>query len=114
MEKTIEKEARYLKKKRQLLFIIALVAFIVLLHATPGLALRTHVFMLGYPKAAFTSGIVDDDYHNRVDKDFFSSINARAYTLTEPPVEKATQGELRNFLVRKIGFFYIAEYYGET
>ncbi|MCM3761757.1 hypothetical protein M3212_13345 [Alkalihalobacillus oceani] len=60
-----------MKKKKPLFFIIVLVALIVLLHATPGLALRTHVFMLGYPKAALASGIVDDDYHNRVDHDFF-------------------------------------------
>ncbi|WP_408009845.1 hypothetical protein ACJROX_05990 [Pseudalkalibacillus sp. A8] len=52
-------------------------------------------------------------YHNKVDKEMFAELNAKAYTLTTPPIEKATQGELRNYLVRKIGFLYFAEFYGE-
>ena len=94
--------------------IAVLLLVVTILHSTPHLALRTHVFFLGYPKSAVMSGIVDDDYHNRIDKDKFAELNAKAYTLTEPPVEKATQGELRNFLVRKIGIWHIAAYYGET
>jgi len=41
-------------------------------------------------------------------------LQAKAYPLTKPPTEKATEGELRNFLVKKIGFLHFAEYYGET
>lgn len=78
---------------------------LILLHSTPKMALRTH--------AAIGSGIIEDDFHNEVDRDRFAELNAKAYTLTEPPVEKATQGKLRNYLVRKYGFFYFAEYYGE-
>lgn len=68
---------------------------------------------MGYPKAALTSAIIDDEYHNEVDKDKFVELNAKAYTLTKPPMEKATQGELRNYLVRKFGILYLADYYGE-
>ncbi|QOK26877.1 hypothetical protein IIE26_25495 [Cytobacillus oceanisediminis] len=68
---------------------------------------------MGYPKAALTSVIIDDEFHNEVDKDRFAELNAKAYTLTKPPIEKATQGELRNYLVRKFGFLHFAEYYGE-
>jgi hypothetical protein len=100
--------------KKEVIFIIALGTFLLLLHSTPSMALRTQVFIMGYPKAALTSGIVDDEYHNKVDKDKFAELNAKAYTLTKPPTEKATQGELSNFLVRKIGLFYVAEYYGDT
>ena len=97
-------------------WIITLVVFTVvflLLHSTPNMALRTHVFSMGYPKAAVTTGIIDDDFHNEVDKDRFAEVNAKAYTLTKPPVEKATQGQLRNFLVKKVGFLYFAEFLGE-
>ncbi|KOS64161.1 hypothetical protein AN161_03925 [Lysinibacillus sp. FJAT-14222] len=62
---------------------------------------------MGYPKAAISSGIIED-------KDKFAELNAKAYTLTNPPIEKATQGELRNFLVRKFGFLHFAEYLGDT
>jgi hypothetical protein len=49
-----------------------------------------------------------------VDKEKFAEINAKAYTLTKPPIEKVTQGKLRNYLVRNIGIWYFAEYYGEA
>jgi hypothetical protein len=78
------------------------------------MALRTHVFFMSYPKEAMTSGIIDDQFHNKIDQEKFAELNAKAYTLTKPPIEKATQGELRNFLVRKIGFLYFAEFYGEA
>lgn len=100
--------------KKPIIFIVSFLVVLYILHSTPNMALRTQVFISGYPKAAITSDIIDDDYHNKVDKDKFAGLNAKAYTLTEPPIEKATQGELRNYLVRKFGFFYIAEYYGEV
>ncbi|MBY6036919.1 hypothetical protein KUV80_09650 [Fictibacillus nanhaiensis] len=93
---------------------IAFVFVLILLHSTPSMALRTHVFFMGYPKAAITSGIIEDDFHNKVDREKFSELNAKAYTLTKPPIEKATSGVLRNYLVRKIGFLHFAEFLGEA
>ncbi|MBB2480467.1 hypothetical protein H5P36_09690 [Bacillus sp. APMAM] len=85
----------------------------LVLHSTPKLALRTCVFFMGYPKTAFISNIAEDGYHNKLDKKKFARLNAKAYTLTKPPFEKATESELRNYLVRKKGFLYFAKYYGE-
>jgi hypothetical protein len=102
------------RNKKKWLIIIPLVIVFIAFHSTPNIALRTHVFFMGYPKSAITSGIIEDDYHNKVDKKKFTKINAKAYTLTSPPIEKATQGELRNYLVRKIGICYFAEFYGEV
>lgn len=98
---------------KKLIILAVLGVLFILLHSTPVMALRTHVFLSGYPAEAIGSGIIKDDFHNEVDQDKFAELNAKAYTLTEPPVEKATQGELRNYLVRKYGFLYFAEYYGE-
>lgn len=100
--------------KKEVIFLVTLLTIFLLLHSTPGMALRTHVIILGYPKVALTSAIIDDEYHNEINKVEFAELNAKAYTLTKPPIEKVTQGELRNFLVRKIGFFYLADYYGDT
>ncbi|MFE3572932.1 hypothetical protein [Lysinibacillus sp. NPDC059133] len=100
--------------KKKVIIIVSFLVVIILLHSSPSIALRTHVFFLGYPKAAISSGIIEDKEHNEVDKDKFAELNAKAYTLTNPPIEKATQGELRNFLVRKFGFLHFAEYYGDT
>ena len=99
--------------KKWIITLVVLTVVFLLLHSTPNIALRTHVFSMGYPKVAVTTGIIDDEFHNEVDKDRFAELNAKAYTLTKPPVEKATQGELRNFLVKKVGFLYFAEFLGE-
>ena len=95
-------------------FLIGIVSVFIVLHLSPILALRTHLFLTGYPKAALTSGIIEDEYHNQVDKEKFESLSAKAYTLKVPPIEKETDGELRNFLVKKVGFLYFAEYYGDS
>ncbi|WP_226666272.1 hypothetical protein [Metabacillus litoralis] len=100
--------------KKEVIILVALATMFFILHSTPSMALRTQVLFMGYPKAALTSEIIDDKYHNEVDRNKFAKLNAKAYTLIKPPIEKATQGELRNFLVKKFGFFYLAEYYGET
>lgn len=100
--------------KKEVIFLVAIAAIFIILHSTPSMALRTQVLFMGYPKSALTTKIVDDKYHNEMDHIKFAELNAKAYTLTKPPIEKATQGELRNFLVRKYGFIYLAEYYGET
>lgn len=101
-------------KKKSVFIIAAIVVVLLLLHSTPHLALRTHLVINGYPIIAVTTKIMDDEYHNSIDKEKFRELNAKAYTLSKPPIEKATDGELRNFLVRKVGFIHFVEYYGET
>ncbi|MGB8002581.1 MAG: hypothetical protein WCF60_21115 [Anaerobacillus sp.] len=93
--------------------LVAIGILFLALHITPKVALRTHLFFMGYPKAAITTEIVDDEFHNREEKEAFEKTNTKAYTLTEPPTEKATQGELRNFRVTKDGYLYFADYLGE-
>lgn len=100
--------------KKKVIIIVSLLVVFILLHSTPSMALRTHIFLMGYPKVAISSEIIEDKEHNAVDQDKFAALNAKAYTLTNPPIEKATHGELRNFLVRKFGFLHFAEYYGDT
>ncbi|MBU5307025.1 hypothetical protein KQI18_04410 [Clostridioides mangenotii] len=60
-----------------------------------------------------TTNVIDDEHHNKIDKELLKKENAKCYTLTNPPIEEATQGELRNYKVAKKGFLYFAEYYGE-
>ena len=103
-----------MKKQRLWLPLIALLIVIYILHSTPHMSLRTYVFFSGYPIQAFSSGIIDDTYHNEVDKDVYEKMNATAYTLTNPPVEKQTQGVLSNYLVRKYGIIYITDYLGDA
>ncbi|PKR76769.1 hypothetical protein CEY16_13190 [Halalkalibacillus sediminis] len=100
------------KKLILIIFLSILIVGFVVLHSTPHLALRTHVFFTGHPIKAFTTEIVDDESRNEIDKEKFDRLNAKAYSLTKPPIEKATDGELKNYLVRKRGWLYFARYYG--
>ncbi|MBU5427657.1 hypothetical protein KQI41_14805 [Tissierella pigra] len=104
-----------MKKKKVLTITIicGIIALYIVFHIIPTLALRTHLFMSGHPIIAFTTEIVDDEFHNKTDKQILESQNARCYTLTKPVFDKETKGQLRNYKVTKKGFIYFAEYYGE-
>jgi len=62
--------------------------------STPTVALSTHLFMKGNPIIAFTTGIIDDDLHNNMDKQILERQNAKRYSITKPPIYKPTQGKL--------------------
>ncbi|MBP0726475.1 hypothetical protein J5Y03_15040 [Bacillus sp. RG28] len=95
------------------LVLIPLLLFI-LLHLSPSIALRTHVFMDGHPIVALTTKIVDDQEHNQMDKEFLRNEHAKCYSLTKPPKDDLTDSFLQNYIVRKKGFIYIANYYGNA
>lgn len=93
-----------------------LIGFIIiygLLHITPHMAIRTHLVTMGYPNIAFTTGIVDDEFHNEVDKLALHKDKAKCYTITKPAYEKATDGYLKNFKVKRAGLLHFASYYGD-
>jgi len=69
--------------------IIPAILFIVL-HSSPKLALRTHVFFNGHPILAFQTEIIDDQAHNRMDKEYLKKEHAKCYSLTKAPKERVT------------------------
>lgn len=93
--------------------VVSIIAMFIILHTTPTLALKTHVFFMGYIVESITTEIVDDGFHNEFDKEALESQNAKCYRLTKPPVDKETEAKLRNYKVTKKGPLYFAEYYGE-
>ncbi|NRD81022.1 hypothetical protein HPT25_27260 [Bacillus sp. BRMEA1] len=91
--------------------LVFIVNLFILLHLTPNLALRTYVFFNTlHPISAVTTGIIDDKWHNNEDKIEFKKEHAKAYTLTKPP--KSQNVEMRNYIVKKVGFLYFADYLG--
>ncbi|WP_404460817.1 hypothetical protein [Sutcliffiella horikoshii] len=92
------------KGKLIVLTVAIIVIFFVMLHSNPTSALRTKVFFMGYPKVAFTSEIVEYEFVNLHAK------GSKGYLFTEPPMEKATQGYLDTYQVKKFGIFYFAEF----
>ncbi|WP_129692227.1 hypothetical protein [Gottfriedia acidiceleris] len=94
-------------------FIIPIILFYVL-HSSPSIALRTHVLFDGHPILAVKTKIVDDEQHNEMDKAYLRKEQAKCYSLTKAPKEKATDSFLTNYIVRKKGFIYVAAYYGDA
>ncbi|GKV70136.1 hypothetical protein NCCP2716_26340 [Sporosarcina sp. NCCP-2716] len=86
-------------RQRMMLGILGLTIIYYSLHASPTIAVRTCVFYLGHPVAAITSGIHEET-------------NASYVTLTDPPIEKATGGDLDRYEVKRYGVIYIARFAG--
>ncbi|WP_411167573.1 hypothetical protein ACH36K_10475 [Clostridium sp. MB05] len=63
----------------------------------------------GHPKVSLTSNIKEDMVH----KDLESN-TTRFYIFDKTPIDRATGNKLRSYKVEKLGFLYLAEYYGET
>ncbi|MFG6494648.1 hypothetical protein P8610_04775 [Fictibacillus sp. UD] len=102
-----------MKKRTELKISLALLIVFIVLHLSPQLALRTHVFVMGYPIKAIVTEIEEDKLVSKDDQEEFERANKKVYLLTDPPIEKATQGELRRYTVKKVWLFYFAEFLGE-
>lgn len=101
------------KGKYILSIIIICLLTLFVCHLMPKTAIRAHLFTQGFFVASFSTGIVDDNYHNRVDWKRLARQHAKCYTLTQPPVERATKGTLANWKVKRVGIFYFVSYYGD-
>jgi hypothetical protein len=97
--------------KKLIGIVLVLGIFLGSFHSTPKMALRFHLFFMGYPKEALITDIRDNKSDNRFHKKELAALNAKTYIITKPPFEKQTGSELDTFCVRKIGFLYFAEYY---
>lgn len=111
-------------KKLKLIGTIALTFILIVItinaaSITPKVALRTYLFKQGHPIIAFITPITDDELHNNLtnknqDLESGKNQNIHYYTIAIPPREKATGGYLCNYAVKKEGFFYFAQFYGEA
>ncbi|CEG26235.1 hypothetical protein [Bacillus sp. B-jedd] len=84
--------------KKRFIVLAVILAIYIVLHSTPNAAIRTNIFMIGHPVIAFKTGIVDYEFRNEKDKVLFlDELGGKAYTLTKPPFDTATQTELRSY-----------------
>ena len=97
--------------KKTIGIIASLGIIFILLHSTPKIAVKCHVFIMGHPIKALTTEVYVTSIDNEYENEILNELNAKSYTLTKPPFEKATESELDTFLVKKKGFLYFAEYY---
>lgn len=81
-------------------FLLIFIGLILGSHATPEMAIRSRVFFMGYPISAIKADIVEYEYSDGV----------QGFKINNPPIERATQGELDTYIVSKKWVFYIARF----
>ncbi len=97
-----------MKKKisRKIIGKVLIILVIAYFTMTPKGALRLAVLTSGYPLTAFTLEVAD------APTDMVIEANQIGYSLKNPPIEQATEGELVNWVVTRYGIFYFAKYFG--
>ena len=86
-------------------FLLMFIGLILYSHATPEMAIRSRVLLMGYPTAAMEADIVAYDYESGIEDE-----DEQGYRITNPPIERATQGELDTYIVSKKLWFYFARF----
>ena len=81
-------------------FLLIFIGLILGSHATPEMAIRSRVSFMGYPISAIKADIVEYVYSDGV----------QGFKITNPPIERSTQGELDTYIVSKKWVFYIARF----
>ena len=76
-------------------------------HATPEMAIRSYVCFMGYPISAIKADIVEYEYFNKIEDEIE---NSQGFKIMNPPIERATQGELNTYIVTKKWIFYVARF----
>jgi len=97
--------------KKRFIVLAAVLAIFIALHSTPKTAIRTKVFMMGHPIIAFTTGIVVYEFYVEKEKERIAKRGDKVFSLTNPPIERGTEGILDNYRVSKVGFLYFAKYW---
>lgn len=98
-------------KRTFVIISILLILFVISwIHLSPERALRVYVTMMGYPIEAWQSELIEVPL--AVSQYAELEHNETLYELSQPPIEKATEGELRYFAVVKIGLFYQPYFFG--
>ncbi|WP_042274366.1 hypothetical protein [Faecalimicrobium dakarense] len=95
-----------MKIKSENMISIIIMLIIVYVIGTPIGALRFAIARTGNLITAITLKISDKPHNAKIGE------SQMVYTLINPPVEKATQGELKKWIVTKYGLIYWGNFYG--
>ncbi|ENY99499.1 hypothetical protein ACED96_15205 [Clostridium thermobutyricum] len=94
--------------------IIAIIAIFIALHSTPSLSIRTKLLFDGYFLEFFKGDIVFNEFQHNLDKDILEKDNSKIYTFTGTNATYREGFLINNFKVKKVGFLYFADSYGEA
>ncbi|UZW15399.1 hypothetical protein OSC52_06055 [Clostridium pasteurianum] len=95
-------------------FFLIIIGVFIISHTTPSMSIRSHTFINGYPIGAFRGTMQVNKGQYNVDKDILDKENSIIYTMVGYHLyDRITENTIANYKVKKIGFLYFAEDYGE-
>ncbi|WP_243283734.1 hypothetical protein [Clostridium thermobutyricum] len=94
--------------------IMAIIVIFIALHSTPSLSIRTNLLFDGYFLEFFKGDIVFNEFQHNLDKDILEKDNSKIYTFTGTNATYREGFLINNFKVKKVGFLYFADSYGEA
>lgn len=100
--------------KKIFMVIIGVIVGFIILHITPSLAIRTHLFVVGHPVAPFVIKVKYNKGQTSQDEELLEKENSKIYYIDGDVKYNATGANMFNFKVKKYGFLYFAETYGEA
>ncbi|AJA47223.1 hypothetical protein CPAST_c11230 [Clostridium pasteurianum DSM 525 = ATCC 6013] len=95
-------------------FFLIIIGGFIISHTTPSMSIRAHIFINGYPIGAFKGTIQVNKGQYNMDKDVLHRGNSMIYTMVGYHIyDRVTGDVISNYKVKKIGFLYFVEDYGE-
>ncbi len=94
--------------------IMAIIVIFITLHLTPSLSIRSNLLFDGYFLEFFKGNIVFNEFQHNLDKDILEKDDSKIYTFTGSNATYKEGFLINNFKVKKVGFLYFAEPYGEA
>lgn len=100
-------------RKTIIIFCAILILLIEARHTTPSLAVRTKLFCDGHPIAAIITSVKYNWHQQRLDTDELDKMNAKIYAIKYGDATYDNGTYIYNFIVKKVGNSYYADYWGE-
>ena len=94
--------------------IMTIIVIFITLHLTPSLSIRSNLLFDGYFLEFFKGDIVFNEFQHNLDKDILEKDNSKIYTFTGTNSTYREGFLINNFKVKKVGFLYFVEPYGEA
>ncbi len=103
------------RKIRMIISSILVIAVIFILsHLTPAAAIKSDLFFKGYFIKSITADIEFNEEQHNLDKEILEEENSKIYNIKNKGFTDRNGFSIYNFKVKKVGFLYFADNYGEA
>ncbi len=106
---------KFLKKEITTIAILMIIGIFILIHSSPFLSVRSHIFVTGHPFKAFKETIRVNRVKYNWERSKLNKKNTMIYTITGNNLyDRITGNVITNYKVTKILFLYFVKDYSGT